>query len=70
MRGLMMDKPLLVSTIAEHAEKFHAEREIVSVTMDNPEHRCTIGDAVGLTSSSTGESPSPPSCCCSLISSS
>ncbi len=46
MRGLMMDTPLLVSTIAEHAEKFHAEREIVSVTLDNPGHRCTIGDAM------------------------
>ena len=41
-----MDTPLLVSTIAEHAEKFHPGREIVSVTMDNPEHRCTIGDVM------------------------
>ncbi len=46
MRGLMMDTPLLVSSIAEHAEKFHSEREIVSVTMDNPLHRCTIGDVM------------------------
>lgn len=43
MHGLMMDAPLLISSIAEHAEKFHGEREIVSVTMDNPRHRCTIG---------------------------
>ena len=44
MHGLMMDTPLLISSIAKHAEKFHGEREIVSVTMDNPRHRCTIGD--------------------------
>ena len=41
-----MDRPLLISTIAEHAEKFHGDREIVSVTMDNPNHRYTMGDAV------------------------
>ena len=46
MRGLMMDTPLLISSIADHAEKFHGEREIVSVTMDNPRHRCTIGDVI------------------------
>ncbi len=46
MHGLMMDSPLLISTIAEHAAKFHGEREIVSVTMDNPQHRYTIGDSV------------------------
>jgi acyl-CoA synthetase (AMP-forming)/AMP-acid ligase II len=47
MHGLMMDRPLLISAIAEHAERFHGSREIVSVTMDNPAHRCTIADAVG-----------------------
>jgi fatty-acyl-CoA synthase len=46
MHGLMMDTPLLISSIAEHAAKFHGEREIVSVTMDNPRHRCTVGDAI------------------------
>ena len=46
MKGLMMDTPLLVSSIAEHAASFHGDREIVSVTADNPSHRCTIGDAV------------------------
>jgi len=40
----MMDTPLLISSIAEHAENFHGDREIVSVTMDNPRHRCTIRD--------------------------
>ena len=46
MHGLMMNTPLLISSIAEHAAKFHGDREIVSVTADNPRHRCTIGDAV------------------------
>jgi len=46
MHGLMMNTPLLISSIAEHAAKFHGDREIVSVTADNPRHRCTIGDAI------------------------
>ena len=46
MKGLMMNTPLLVSSIAEHAANFHGNREIVSVTVDNPRHRCTFGDAV------------------------
>ncbi len=46
MQGLMMDRPLLVSAIAEHATKFHGDREIVSVTADNPLHRYTIRDAI------------------------
>jgi fatty-acyl-CoA synthase len=46
MNGLMMDTPLLVSAIAEHAAKFHGDREIVSVTADNPLHRYTVGEAV------------------------
>jgi len=46
MKGLMMDFPLLISSIAEHAAKFHGDREIVSVTNDNPRHRCTIDDVV------------------------
>ncbi|MEN7341501.1 MAG: 3-(methylthio)propionyl-CoA ligase [Pseudomonadota bacterium] len=41
MQGLMMDRPLLISSIAEHAETFHPESEIVSVTADNPRHRYT-----------------------------
>lgn len=41
MQGLMMDTPLLISSIATHAEKFHGGQEIVSVTADNPRHRYT-----------------------------
>ena len=47
MQGLMMDTPLLISSIARHAENFHGDREIVSVTMDDPRHRYTIRDAMG-----------------------
>ncbi|MBT8108039.1 MAG: long-chain-fatty-acid--CoA ligase [Gammaproteobacteria bacterium] len=47
MHGLMMDTPLLISSIARHAENFHGDREIVSVTMDNPRHRYRFRDAVG-----------------------
>ena len=45
MLGLMMDRPLLISSIAEHAEEFHGDREIVSVTLDNPAHRYTVREA-------------------------
>ncbi|MCH8060301.1 MAG: AMP-binding protein, partial [Proteobacteria bacterium] len=41
MHGLMMDAPLLISSIAEHAAKNHGDREIMSITADNPEHRYT-----------------------------
>jgi fatty-acyl-CoA synthase len=43
----MMNTPLLISSIANHAEKFHGDREIVSVTADNPRHRYTFRDAIG-----------------------
>ncbi len=46
MKGLMMDTQLLISSIAQHAEKFHGDREIVSVTADNPRHRYTVRDAM------------------------
>jgi len=47
MHGLMMNTPLLISSIAEHAARFHGDREIVSVTADNPRHRYTFRDAIG-----------------------
>jgi acyl-CoA synthetase (AMP-forming)/AMP-acid ligase II len=46
MQGLMMDTPLLVSSIAEHAATNHGDREIVSVTADNPRHRYTVRECV------------------------
>jgi fatty-acyl-CoA synthase len=47
MQGLMMDTPLLISAIAEHAQKNHGDREIVSVTADNPRHRYTFRECIG-----------------------
>jgi len=47
MLGLMMDTPLLISSIAEHAAKFHGGQEIVSITADNPRHRYTYRECIG-----------------------
>ena len=47
MQGLMMDTPLLISSIATHAEKFHGGQEIVSITVDNPRHRYTYKECFG-----------------------
>ena len=44
MLGLMQNRPLLISTVIEHAAKFHAAAEIVSRTCEGPIHRCTYGD--------------------------
>ena len=46
MHGLMMNTPLLISSIAEHAANYHGSREIVSVTVDNPRHRYTYRECV------------------------
>jgi 3-(methylthio)propionyl---CoA ligase len=44
LRGLMQDRPLLISTLIEHANSFHPRVEIVSRTVEGPIHRCTYGD--------------------------
>jgi fatty-acyl-CoA synthase len=44
MQGLMMPTQLLVSSILRHADRNHPEREIVSVTADDPGHRYTYRD--------------------------
>lgn len=44
MKGMMMDTPLLVSWILRHAERNFPQREIVSVTADNPLHRYNYTD--------------------------
>lgn len=46
MHGLMMDIPLLVSSIARHAATYHGGREIVSVTVDQPRHRYTYAECL------------------------
>ena len=44
MLGLMQNRPLLISTVIEHAANFHSAAEIVSRTCEGPIHRCSYGD--------------------------
>ena len=39
MRGLMMDTPLLISSIIDHGATVYADQEIVSRTVEGPIHR-------------------------------
>ena len=45
LRGLMMDSPLLISSLIVHAERCHGDTEIVSRTVEGPIHRYTYADA-------------------------
>ena len=45
MNGLMMDVPLTITSIMDHAIRVHGDKEIVSVTKDNPRHRYTYREA-------------------------
>jgi fatty-acyl-CoA synthase len=45
MHGLMMDTPLLISSLIRHADHFHGDTEIVSRTVEGPIHRYTYRDA-------------------------
>lgn len=45
MFGLMMNKPLLISSVLEHAAKYHGRTEIVSRTVEGPIHRYSYVDA-------------------------
>jgi len=44
LEGLIQDRPLLISSLIEHANRFHPRGEIVSRTVEGPLHRCTYGD--------------------------
>jgi len=44
MQGLMMQPPLLISTLLTHAERHHGEREIVSRRVEGDVHRYTYRD--------------------------
>ena len=44
MRGLMMDTPLLITGIMRYADRNVPDTEVVSVTLENPRHRCTLSD--------------------------
>jgi len=39
MRGLMMNSPLLIHTMLDHAARYHGDTEIVSRTIEGPIHR-------------------------------
>ena len=41
----MMETPLLISSLIEHAGRFHADTEIVTRTVEGPIHRHTYRDA-------------------------
>jgi fatty-acyl-CoA synthase len=45
MRGLIMDMPLLVSSLIAHADRSHGDTEIVSRTVEGPIHRYTYSQA-------------------------
>ena len=45
MQGLMMDMPLLISGLLQHADRHHGDAEIVSKTVDGSVHRYTYRDA-------------------------
>jgi acyl-CoA synthetase (AMP-forming)/AMP-acid ligase II len=45
MQGLMMDVPLMISSLIRHADLYHGDTEIVSRTVEGPIHRYTYRDA-------------------------
>ena len=45
MQGLMMDVPLMISSLIRHADRCHSDTEIVSRTVEGPVHRYTYHDA-------------------------
>src|SRR5829696_10390978 len=45
MRGLMSERPLLISTIIQHAARYHGDVEVVSRLVDRSLHRYTYGEA-------------------------
>src|SRR4029079_9296843 len=45
VQGLMMNWPLMISSIISHADRCHGDAEIVSRTIEGPIHRYTYRDA-------------------------
>ena len=45
MRGLIMDRPLLISSLIQHVDLVSGDREIVTRTVEGPIHRYTYRDA-------------------------
>jgi fatty-acyl-CoA synthase len=46
MLALMMDRPLTLPSILEHAARYHGEREVVSRSVEGPIHRYGYADAL------------------------
>jgi fatty-acyl-CoA synthase len=44
LQGLMMDMPLLISSLIRHADRHHGDTEIVSRTVEGPIHRTSYGE--------------------------
>src|SRR5260370_11531590 len=44
VKGLMQNQPLLLSSLLQHADRFHGATEIVSRTSEGPIHRYTYKD--------------------------
>jgi len=45
MRGLMMDRPLLLSSVIDYAAAIHPKSEVVSVTVEGGQHRYSYVEA-------------------------
>src|SRR6516164_4652826 len=41
MHGLMMNMPLMISSLIRHADVYHGDTEVVSRTVEGPIHRYT-----------------------------
>jgi acyl-CoA synthetase (AMP-forming)/AMP-acid ligase II len=44
MNGLMMQQPLLISSLLTHAERHHSDQEVVSRTIEGDIHRTNYGE--------------------------
>lgn len=44
MRGLMQDWPLVVTSVIDHAEQWHGEREMVTRSVEGPLHRTNYAE--------------------------
>ena len=45
MRGLMMDRPLLIGALVQYAAEYHGDTAIVTRTVEGPIHRYTYAEA-------------------------
>ena len=45
MRGLMMDRPLLIGSLIQYAAEYHGDTEIVTRTVEGPFHRYAYAEA-------------------------